>query len=372
MSVKKTFITLIIILGIFALAAWFGYRYFIVYMTAKYRAAYKMPPTVVQIQAAKRQNWQTTILATGSLSAAEGITVTPDVSGRVTNIFFKSGTYVTKDTPLIQLYQKIVQAQLDKAKSQLALDQANLARFTALYKKGYYDKADLDKAAAIVEIDIANVNSTRAQLEQTTIKAPFSGRLGLRQISIGDYLSPGSAVVDLQSIDPIRVDFNVPEIYLGQIKIGDKTTITSRALKNQVYTGIIYAFNSKVDPNSRMLGVRANVPNQNHLLVPGTFVEVTVYFGRPDILMMVPQTAIVYSLEGNYVYLMKNHKAVKTPVTLGQKLDDNRIIVVKGLQVGDPVITGGQEKLHDGAAVMTEPEMQQMMKKRQRTKKHLL
>jgi membrane fusion protein (multidrug efflux system) len=368
MSLKKAFITLIIILGIFALAAWFGYRYFIVYMTAKYRAAYKMPPTVVQIQAVKRQNWQKTILATGSLSAAEGITVTPEVSGRITNIFFKSGTYVTEGTPLIQLYQKIVQAQLDKAKAQLELHRANLRRFTELYKKGYYDKADLDKAAAIVKSNIADVNNTQAQLDQTTIKAPFSGRLGLRQISIGDYLSPGSAVVDLQSIDPIRVDFNVPEIYLGQIKIGDKTTITSRALKNQVYTGIIYAFNSKIDPNSRMLGVRANVPNPNHLLVPGTFVEVTVYLGQPDILMMIPQTAVVYSLEGNYVYLMKNHKAVKTPITLGQKLDDNRIIVVKGLQVGDPVIIGGQEKLHDGAAVMTEAEAQAMTKKQQQHK----
>jgi len=363
---KKITIALIII-GILALAAWFGYRYFMTLMIAKYMAAYKPPPTVVQIQNAKKQTWQPTIKATGSLSAGEGITVTTEVPGRITKIFFKSGTFVTKNTPLIQLYQKIIQAQLDKAKSQLALDKANLVRFTALFKKGYYDKADLDKAKAQVEGDQADVNHSQAQLDQTTIKASFSGRLGLRQISLGDYLNPGNPIVDLQAIDPIRVDFNIPEIYLGQIKIGNKITITSRALKDQTYTGKVFALNSKVDPNSRMLGMRAHIPNKNHSLVPGTFVEVTVYLEDAQTPIVIPQTAVLYSLEGSYVYLMKNHKAVKTPITLGQKLDDNRIIVAKGLQVNDPIIIGGQEKLHDNDAVMTSTEAQQMTQKQ---KKH--
>jgi len=362
---KKITITLII-LGILAIAIWFGYRYFMILMIAKYRAAYKMPPTVVQLYTAKKQNWQSTIEAIGSLSAGEGVTLTTEVPGRITKIYFQSGKYVEAQTPLVQLYPKIIQAQLDKAKSNLALHKADLKRFNKLFKKGFYDKADLDKAKATVAGDQADVDNYQAQLNQTTIKAPFSGRLGLRQVSLGDYLNPENPIVDLQAIDPIRVDFNVPEIYLDQIKIGNKITTTSRALQNKVYTGKIYAFNSKIDPNSRMLSVRANIPNKKHVLVPGTFVEVTIYIGKTQKPIIIPQTAIIYSLEENYVYLMKNHKAIKTTVTLGQKLDDNRIIVIKGLQINDKIIIGGQEKLHNNSAVMTQKEAQQMMKKKKK------
>lgn len=364
---KKITITLII-LGILALAVWFGYRYFIILMIAKYRAAYKMPPTVVQIYKATKQPWQPTIEATGSLSADEGVTLTTEVPGRITEIYFKSGTYVETGTPLVQLYPKIIQAELAGAKAKLAVDQANLERFTKLFKKGFYDKASLDKATATVEEDQATIDNYQAQLDQLTIKAPFSGRLGLRQVSLGDFLNTGNPIVDLQAIDPIRVDFNVPEIYLGQIKTGDKITITSRAISDKVYEGNIYAFNSKIDPNSRMLGVRAHVPNKDHILVPGTFVEVTVYLNKAQQPIIIPQTAVIYSLESSYVYLMKNHKAIKTPITVGQKLDDNRIIVTKGLQAGDPIIVGGQEKLHDNDAVMTQQEAQQMTEKQK--KKH--
>ena len=363
---KKITVTLII-LGILALTAWFGYRYFIILMIAKYRAAYKMPPTVVQIYKATKQSWQHTTEAIGSLSAAEGVTLATEVPGRITKIYFKSGTYVEAGTPLIQLYPKIIQAELDGAKAKLVADQADLKRFIKLFKKGFYDKSHLDKAKATVEGDQAAVNNYQAQLDQLTIKAPFSGQLGLRQVSLGDFLGMGNPIVDLQAIDPIRVDFNVSEIYLGQIKTGDKITITSRAVKNKIYEGKIYAFNSKIDPNSRMLGVRAHIPNKDHALIPGTFVEVTVHLGKAQQPIIIPQTAILYSLEGSYVYLMKNHKAIKTQITLGQKLDNNRVIVTKGLQVGDPIIFGGQEKLHDNAAVMTPQEAQQMMEKK---KKH--
>lgn len=365
---KKITITLIV-LGILALAVWFGYRYFMILMIAKYRAEYKMPPTVVQIHKATKQPWQPTIEAIGSLSADEGVTLTTEVAGRITQIYFKSGTYVKANTPLVQLYPKIIQAELNGAKAQLAVDKVNLGRFTKLFKKGFYDKASLDKAKATVEGDQAKVDNYQAQLDQLTIKAPFSGRLGLRQVSLGDFLNTGDPIADLQAVDPIRVDFNVPEIYLGQIKPGYKITITSRAVKDKIYEGTIYAFNSKVDPNSRMIGVRAHVPNKNFALVPGAFVEVTAYIDKAQQPIIIPQTAVLYSLEGSYVYLMKNHKAIKTPITVGEKLDDNRIIVVKGLHAGDPIIVGGQEKLHDNDTVITQDEYEKQQKKTEKAKK---
>lgn len=365
MAGKKIKIALIIIV-VLAIAAWFGYRYFMLVMIAKYQAAYKMPPTVVQTYTATKKPWQQTIEATGSLSAAEGVTLTTEVPGRITNIYFKSGTYVASGTPLVQLYPKIIQAELKGAKAKLIMEQANLKRFTTLFKKGFYDKANLDKAKAAVESDQAMVDNYQAQLDQLTIKAPFDGKLGLRQVSVGDFLNPGNPVVDVQAIDPMRVDFNVPEVYLQQIKIGGKISITSRAIntKDKSSEGTIYAFNSKIDPNSRMLGVRAHVPNKNHTLMPGTFVEVIAYLGKAQQPIMIPQTAVMYSLEGSYVYLMKNHKAIKTPITVGQKLADNHIIVTKGLQANDLVIIGGQEKLHNNAPVMTQQEAKQPTKKK--------
>lgn len=356
---RKRLIISIIIICLILVTTWFGYNYFFATSKSQIRQAY---PTVVTTETAQQRQWQEKIQEIGSLSTSEGIVVAPETSGRVTQIYFKSGQYVEANTPLVQLYPDIIKAQLAKAKATLKLSTANLQRYTTLYKKGYYNIADLEKAKATVQEDQADVDNYQAKLEQTLIQAPFSGQLGLRQISLGDYLNAGDAIVNLQALDPIRVDFNVPEIYIDQIKKGDKITLTSAALSNQVYTGSIYAFDSKIDENARTLGVRARVPNEGHKLIPGTFVEVTIYLGKPVNQIIIPATAIVYQLDGNYVYLMKNHKAVKTQVTLGQKLDDNQVIITNGIKIGDTVITEGQLKLFDDSPVITEEEFQQMQK----------
>jgi len=324
-----------------------------------------VPPYTVSLFKVKKADWQKTILATGSLSSFYGIMVKAETSGRITKIFFKSGEYVKKGTPLVQIYPDILAAQLTKAEARLKLSQINYMRYLDLYKTGFYSKSDLDKAHTTVKNNQGEVNQIKAQLVQTHIIAPFSGQLGLRLISLGDYLSPGKEIINLESIEPIRVDFSVPEIYLGEIKLGDKVTMTTRAYPKATFTGKIYAFNSLVNTGSRSLDVWATIPNKDHKLLPGMYVEVTIYLGKKQSVMMAPQTAIVYTLDGDYVYRYIDHKAVKTKITLGPKLKDDWVIIKSGVKVGDEIISDGQVKLTDGAPVMTQAEAQQQLMPKQ-------
>jgi membrane fusion protein (multidrug efflux system) len=311
----------------------------------------KMPPTLVETTVAKQQAWQKNILANGTLTASEGIALAPEVPGRVTKIYFESGEYVKQGTPVVQLYPDIIKAQLAKAHAQLNVDKNNFERYNKLYQRGYYDKLDLDKAAALVESDQADVDYYNAQLDQLLIKAPFDGLLGIRQISLGDYLNAGTLITNLNAIDPIRADFSVPDIYVNQIRVGDKITIASRAL-DATYDGTVMALNSKVNEDTRTLDVRAKIPNANHKLTPGTYVQVTVYLGNSINPIILPQDAIVYDLSGPYVYKVVDQRAVKTDIKLGEKTDNNEVMVLDGLTAGDVVVTAGQLKLFDNAPVM--------------------
>jgi membrane fusion protein, multidrug efflux system len=358
----KKLIAFIVFLLIILPLLWFGYKFLFVKSD---KGPAQLPPSVVDLATVARQPWQKTILEIGSLSAINGITVAPEISGRITNLFFKSGQYLKMGDSIVQIYPDIIKANLEKAKAQFHLNQIDYQRYLILYKKRFYAKSDLDKSKTAVEKSKAEIAMYEAQLKQTLIKAPFDGMIGLRKISIGDYLNAGDAIASFQSIDPMRVDFNVPETYLPQIQIGDKITFTSRAIGDKTREGNIYAFDSKLDEASRTLDIYATVPNSDHKLVPGTFVEVTVYLGKPQNPIMVAQTTIVYDTAGDYVYRAINHKAVKTIVTLGEKLDDNRIIITKGLTTGDIIITSGQLKIEDGSTIVTTEELQQQQQQQQ-------
>ena len=327
------------------------------------KQAKKVPPTIVVVAKAQQKQWQPSIVETGSLSAFNGIMLSAEASGRITNIHFDSGQYVNKGELLIEIYPDVLRAQLAHNEAQLKQSEVDYERNLKLYKKGFVDKSTLDAKVAVRDEDQADVNKTKSQLREHLIQAPFSGKLGLRQISLGDYVKPGTPLVNLQSVDPIRVDFSVPQKYLGQIKTGDAVTISSQAFAKN-YTGDIYAFDSKVDENTRMIDMRAKVPNPNKVLVPGTFVEVHVKIKHAEPVIVVPATAIVYSEGNNYVYLMINQKAVKTNVVVGDLLKNKLVVVKKGLKAGDPVIIEGQMKLYDGFPVLTEQEYHEMAAKK--------
>lgn len=309
-----------------------------------------MPPTTVETAIAQEKMWQPTISLIGSLAAQNGVTLRSEIPGRVVQIYFKSGSVVKQGTPLVQLNPDILKAQLEKAIAQFNLDQTNFQRAQTMFQKHFVSQADLDASKATLNVSKAAVDDFQAQLAQTLIRAPFDGKVGISRISLGDYLTAGQAIADFQATDIMLVNFDIAENYLPQLQVKNLITITSPAL-SKPYTGQITAVNSSVDPNTRMLEIQAEIPNTDHHLIPGMFVEIHLLLGTPQSTIVIPQTAILYSPEENSVYRVIDNKAVKTTVTLGEKLSNNEIIILSGLKKGDAVIIGPQVKVHEGSMV---------------------
>jgi len=326
----------------------------------------KLPPTVVVTEKVEKKIWQESILAIGSLSAFQGTILSPEIDGRVTKIYFTEGQKVKAGDLLIEIYPDIIKAQLDKARAQLIKSKLDYYRYLKIYKLGYVDQSTLDRYKASFDSDKADVDNYEAQLRQRLITAPFDGIVGVQRVNVGDYIKAGTQMVSLQFIDTIRVDFSVPEVYLSQLRVGDKIIISSKAFINQ-YNGEIYALDSSVDTDTRTISARAKISNLDHKLTPGSFVEITIKLQEPRPEIIIPQTAIVYSVDGNYVYRVIDHKAVKTKVNLGKKLTKNRIVVNSGLNVGDLIVNEGQLKLFDGAPVMTNIEFQETIAQKMET-----
>lgn len=330
---------------------------------AKKEEAMKMPPTVIETADVKTMPWQAIIQETGTLAAIDGIEIKPEIPGRVTDIYFESGQPVKKGDRLVQLFPDIIKADLAKAEAQLKLNQLNYERYETLYQKKFLEKAELDKAKATLESSEADVAKLKASLSQTLITAPFDGKIGLLTISIGDYLNVGEKITSLQSLDPIRVDFAVPEQYSHDIKIGDKIKLASKAFQND-FEGKVTALDAEINASTRSLNIQALVPNTEGKLIPGSFVEISLALEEEHSVLTIPQTAILYSPEGDGVYRVIDHKAVKTKIKLGEKLENNIAIVKEGLHEGDSIINGGLMKIQDQADVMTQAEAQAMFQKK--------
>lgn len=303
-----------------------------------------MPPVAVEAATAKPENWQAEIQAVGSLAASQGIIIKPEISGRITAIYFQSGQEVKPNAPLLQINPDIIKAQLVSAQAKANLSQANYNRILKLYSKGVSSQAENDTARSNYQADAAAVQQYQALLNQTLVRSPFEGKLGLRLVNLGDYISIGEAITNIQDIDPLRVDFSVPEIYMSQIQIGDKVLIHSQDYPNQSFVGKVYALDSSIDPNTRSLAIRAIVPNKEYKLLPGSFVEIKLFTGKPQQLITIPEIALGYSETGSYVYKIINNLAVKTPVKVGQH-KQNTVVVLNGLKVGDQVVAAGQFKI---------------------------
>jgi membrane fusion protein (multidrug efflux system) len=310
------------------------------------------PPAVVEMAPVQLQSWQSQLEAIGTLNANQSVGVTSEVDGRITSIYFHSGDYVKAGTPLLQLNPELLKAQLASAQAKEILSGANYKRALELFKKRVFAQQDLDTSLSAYRSDQANVANIQAQLNQTLIRAPFTGRLGLRLVDMGDYVKAGNNIANLNAIDPLRVDFRIPEVYLSQIKAGQTILVKSTAYPNQTFHGQIYATDSQIDANTRSLGVRAILPNKDEKLLPGSFVDVTIQAGVPQKLITVPETTVNIDANGSFVYRVVSGKAIKTSVTLGQHRDGN-VAVLSGLKAGAIVITVGGFKVTDGAPVTT-------------------
>jgi membrane fusion protein, multidrug efflux system len=310
-----------------------------------------MPPAFVEIMKVQFDSLQQDLTAIGTLSADPGIIVRPEIAGRIVSIYFKSGDTVKVGTPLIELSSEIIRAQLAEYQATLNLDKLAFERASKLYQTRTVSKADYDQAQANLLASQAKVDGTNAAIRQTKIIAPFSGRLGLKAVNIGDYISTGQSIVSLNSLDPINVDFSIPEVYLSKITVGQSVQIHSDAYPNENFAGKVNAIESLINASSRTVSLRASIANKDGKLLPGAFVEVRLITGVKPKVILIPQSSVVYAADGNYVYSVVNGKAVKTLIELGEK-DAKNVEVNKGLKAGDVIVTVGQLKIQEGSPVI--------------------
>ena len=255
---------------------------------------------------------------------------------------------------LVELDSSTHRAELLQAKAALALSRKNFERAHELFGKGAGTARALDEAEAQLKVDEAAVVLAEAMLGKTTIRAPFGGIVGMRRISPGDYVSPGQDLVDIEEIDPIKVEFRVPEAGLTVVKVGQELAVSLDAFGDRVFVGVVYTIAPKVDSATRSFIVRARVPNPDGILRPGLFARVVLQVEKRENAILVPEQAIVPIGNTMRLYKIVDGKAMMIDVTLGVR-QNGEVEIRKGLSAGDTVVTAGQQKLRNGAPVMVVP-----------------
>jgi membrane fusion protein (multidrug efflux system) len=291
-----------------------------------------------------------TITAVGSLRSDESITVRPEVAGRISAIVFQEGQRVAKGATLIRLDPAINEAEVQQSRANLKLAQSKYDRAVDLAKSNFISSQAKDEAENNLRVAEAGLQLAEAKLAKTEIKAPFAGVIGLRVVSVGDYVKEGADVVNLESIDPLKVDFRVPEIYLKQVQVGQTLQVQLDAMPGKSFEGKVLALNPLVDAAGRSIVIRALVRNQDTSLRPGMFARVRLITKDDQIALVVPEQAIVPQGDEQYVFRVADGRANRVKIEVGQRRD-GMVQVVNGLDQSDVVVTAGQLKLRDGAPV---------------------
>jgi len=339
------------------LAAIGGFKFFQI-KAAMAQGGFQPPPEAVTTVVARQDVWQTTLNAIGTVAAVNGVTVSADLPGVVESISFDSGRPVNEGDVLVRLDTKQERAQLASAEAQRDLARLELERAQGLLAKQIVPQAQYDTAAANFKSADAAVAQIRATIDRKTIRAPFAGVLGIRQVNLGQYLSGGSPIVSLQSLRPAYVNFTVPQQEIGRVAVGSTVEVTSDSLSSPE-SGKIAAFDSKVDEATRNVGVQAIFDNRNGKLHPGMFVEVKLAQGAKSRAITLPASAISYAPFGDSVFIVemikgpdgKSYRGVRQQfVKLGGTRGD-QVAVLTGIKAGDEVVTSGVFKLRPGAAV---------------------
>lgn len=328
--------------------------------------AFQPPPEAVTTTVARQTTWPTTLGVVGTMEAVHGVTVSADLPGTVAKINFDSGRSVQEGEVLVELDTRQERAQLAAMEAQRDLAKINYARYNQLSSEGVISRQDYDKAIADQKQTEANVAEIRATIDRKTIRAPFSGVLGIRQINLGQYLSAGSPIVSLQSLNPIYVNFNVPQQVLSQVKLGESVRLTTDNLAGLTFTGRVNAVNSVVDEATRNIQVQATVNNPGGKLRPGMFTQVDVGVGANRTLIPLPASAINYAPFGDSVFIVseikgpdgKAYRGVRQQFVKVEGARGDQVGVVSGLNPGEEVVTSGVFKLRNGAAVAVNNKVQ--------------
>ena len=329
-------------------------------------AAFQMPPEAVTTIVAKEEEWPETLTAIGSAAAVQGVTVSADLSGTVDRIAFESGRQVQKGQVLVELDTRQERAQLAAVEAQRDLARLNFDRMQGLLKENVISRAEFDSATAENKQTEARVGEIRASIARKSITAPFSGVLGIRQANVGQYLSSGDPVVELQALNPIYVNFGVPQQAAPHMRVGREVRITSEGLGAVEFVGKITAVDSTVNAETRNMQVQATLANPNAALRPGMFVQVAVTVGEGRPVVSLPASAISYAPYGDSVYVVselkgpggQTYRGVRQQVVkLGPSRGD-QIAIASGVQPGDEVVTSGVFKLRNNAAVLVNNKVQ--------------
>lgn len=329
-------------------------------------AHFQPPPDAVTTIVARQEKWPSTLGVIGTVTAIQGVTVSADLPGTVARITFDSGKAVQEGDVLVELDTRQERAQLAAMEAQHDLAQVNYGRMQKLSTEGVISKMDYDQATAQQKATEANVAEIRATIERKTVRAPFSGILGIRQINLGQYLSAGQAIVPLQSLNPIYVDFGVPQQSSAHVGAGRMLRVTSEDLPGVVFSGRVTAVDSVVNEATRNVQVQATLANPQGKLHPGMYVQVEVVSGANRPVISLPASAISYAPYGDSVYVVtdlkdpkgKTYRGVRQQFVKVEGSRGDQVAVVSGVEPGDEVVTSGVFKLRNGAAVQVNNKVQ--------------
>ncbi|MEP9370701.1 efflux RND transporter periplasmic adaptor subunit [Mesorhizobium sp. KR1-2] len=351
---------LMLVLTALVLGGVFGFEAFKSSMIRSVMASLANPPQTVSTMTATTEKWQPQLEAVGSVRAVNGANLSGQVAGIVSALHFESGADVKKGDPLVELESADDIAHLEALKATAALAKIVFDRDSKLVKTNYVSQQQVDTDRANLLNAEALATQQQALVEYKSIKAPFAGRLGIRQVDLGQYLPAGTSIVTLQQLDPIYIDFYMPQQSLAQIKVGQAVSAKVDTFPNRKFDGEISAINSLVDTATRNVQVRATIQNKDKLLLPGMFATVDIDVAAPQRFVTLPQTAIAYNSYGDIVYLVDDEGkdqngeprlvARQTFVTTGSTRGD-QVAVLDGVKDGDVVVTAGQIKLRNGVPV---------------------
>jgi membrane fusion protein, multidrug efflux system len=356
----KRMILMLVVVGL-VFGAILGFQMFKAKMIKQALAALSNPPQTVSTVQAAEQDWRSQLEAVGSLRAVRGADLSPQVAGTVSAIHFESGMDVKEGALVVELASADDLAKLQSLRANAALAKLTYERDLRQLKAQAVSQQTVDTDFQTLKSDDALVAQQQALLDYKMIRAPFAGRLGIRQIDLGQYLAAGTAMVTLQALDPIYADFYLPQQALDQIHVGQAVTTKIDTYPGQEFAGEISAINARVDAATRNVQVRATLKNADRKLVPGMFATVDIAVGQTQHLVTLPQTAIAYNSYGSTVYVVedKGKDAAGKPqliahqsfVTTGPTRGD-QIAIVSGVKPGDVVVNSGQVKLHNGSPLV--------------------
>ncbi|MGD8689813.1 MAG: efflux RND transporter periplasmic adaptor subunit [Gammaproteobacteria bacterium] len=350
---KRLIVTLaalaVILGGIFGWKAWQSYR------QSQTRGG-GAPAATVTAKHAEALDWHPTLNAVGSLRAVNGVSVTTQLAGLVTELHFHSGQSVKKNDLLVQLQDAPERAKLASLQAKVEYARSEYARDQRLIKVKGVSQAQLQQAKSNLDDLRAQVKQQQATIDLKAIRAPFDGVVGIRQVDLGEFVNAGQKIVTLQALDPLLVEFSLPQGQVSKLHQGQDVTLDVDAWPGATFKGRISAINPEVDTSTRSVGVQARVPNPDHKLLPGMFVQTHVQLPARSGVVTLPETAVSYNPYGDYVYVLSHPKSgkgwvahqvvVKTGATRGSQIE-----IRKGVKPGDYVVTTGQLKLHDGSPV---------------------